>query len=119
MSKPLKLDVPEGLVFRGDSELLAQITSELTTCPESCFSQNVLAWYNSLYSELSSFEDCRYQVRINEELCECDLGDTTEDAVDALTAIVAGKPRRLAQVIIRVACRQALRKVVQSTSQTI
>jgi hypothetical protein len=119
MGKPFKLDVPEGLVFRGDSELLAQVTQELTTCPGSCFTQNVLAWYNSLYSELSSFEDCRYQVEINQELCDCDLGDSTEDAVAALMAIVDGKPRRIAQVLIRVACREALRQVVSNTSQSV
>jgi hypothetical protein len=119
MTKPLRLEVPEGLVFRGDSELLAQITHELTNCPDSCFSQNILAWYNSLYSELSDFTDCRHQVEINQDLCECELGDTTEDAIDALVAIVEGKPRRVARVLIKVACREALRQVVQNTSQSI
>lgn len=107
------------VVYYGDSDLLGQIASELALNPQSCFAQNVLAWYNSLYSEVPPLDSCDYQVRINQDLCECDPGDTVEDAVSALLAIVEGRTRRAATLIIRIACREALRGVTEGTSSEV
>lgn len=59
----------DGFVYYGESDFLAQIAYELANCPDSCFTVNVEAWYNALYSALSTDGSCSYQVRINEELC--------------------------------------------------
>lgn len=76
------------LTFYGKSELLAQLAQELECNPDSCLTRNVNAWYNSLYSELSDFSDCRYQVEINQELCE--KVDTPDKLLELLRAFVLG-----------------------------
>lgn len=112
-------ELQKEVVYYGSSDLIGQIASELATNPEGCFAKNVCAWYDALYSAESEGERCSYQVEINQELCECDPGDTIEDAVDLLGAIVEGKTRRAASLTIRIACREALRNVTRNTSQGV
>lgn len=41
--------------------MLAQLQYELAVNRDSCISLDVESWYNSLYSELSDFDDDRYR----------------------------------------------------------
>lgn len=43
-------------------DFIAQILYELYNHPDSCFSKDVGAWYNSLYSELSYDGSCKYRL---------------------------------------------------------
>lgn len=101
----------KGLVYYGKSDILAQITQEVSCNPDSCFSRNLLAWYNSSYDELSDFDDCRYQVEVNVALCEQDPPSTLEEIIDILVGFVSGNNRRIANAAIRIICREALRRV--------
>lgn len=108
--------------YYGKSDILAQIADELRNRPNSCFARNVIAWYNAEYSALSDLEGCEYQVEINQELCEEDEGlvpDNIEDIVDLIGAFTQGKSRKVAQVAIRIACREARRRNIERTSQGV
>lgn len=97
--------------FYGDSELLAQIVYELQVNPESCLSKNIQAWYTSLYSEEQDFTDCRYQIEINEELCEENPPDSLEAVIELILSFVEGNSVRVARAAIRIVCREALRQI--------
>ena len=123
MSGQFELEPQETVNYWGKSDLLAQIADELRNCPDSCFAQNVIAWYNAEYSALSSITDCSYQVRINEELCpECPDAEppsTIEDVVDILVGFTQGRPRRVGRALLRIACREALRQQTTNTAPNV
>lgn len=113
--------VPEDYpTYYGNSDILAQIADELRNNPSSCFAENVRAWYNAEYSALSGVQECEYQIRINQELCE-ESGnpnvETIEDIVDAIGSFSQGKSRRVVRAAIRIACREARRRNIERTSQ--
>lgn len=112
MSKLYKLSECQELEYYGDSDLLAQIASELQCNPNSCFAKNVVAWYNALYSAPESFDDCRYQI-------ETQKPSNLEDAIDLLQALVAGQNKRVAVVSIRVICREVQRRLSTDLSPSL
>ena len=108
-----KLIPRSDLSYYGKSDLLAQISDELRNNPDSCFAQNVIAWYNAEYSALGEVEACEYQVAINEKLCPDDddnpVPETLTDVIDIIGGFVEGKPRRVGRAAIRIICREATR----------
>lgn len=119
MPVPYSLNPREDIQYYGKSDLLAQIADELRNCPDSCFSLNVIAWYNAEYSALSGVEGCSYQVAIDEEKCpdsEDSTPETIEDVIDIVTGFLEGKPRRVARALIGIICRQLRRNNVVRTA---
>lgn len=114
-----ELECTGNIVYYGNSDLLGQIADELNRHPDSCFSKNVKAWYDAEYSASEENLSCSYQVEINQDLCQGEPGDTLEDGIDALLAIVRGQPRRLARASVRIICREANRRIIENTSQRV
>lgn len=101
------------IVYYGHADLLAQIGHELAANPDSCFSKNVLAWYNATYVAQSvEFTDCSYQV-------EQESPSTLTDVIDIISAFVQGKGRRLARASIKIICRESQRLLTESTAPSV
>jgi len=113
---------PNDIRYHSDSDLLAQVADELQNRPESCFANNLNAWYDSAYAQQEENATCDYQVAINEELCpdgETEPPSTVEDIIDLIGAFAQGKTRRVVRVAIRIACREALKNNAIRTSQDV
>lgn len=111
--KQFELKPQDYPTYYGASDILCQITDELRNRPDSCFSQNLIAWYNAEYSALSDLEGCEYQVAINQNLCEDSedgTPETVEDVIDVVFGFLEGKPRRVARAIIGIVCREIRRR---------
>lgn len=107
--------------YYGNSDLIAQIADELQNRPDSCFAENCLAWYNSLYSELSESVDCKYQEQIDGSQCEDSDNEpeTLTDVIDVLTGFVQGNGIRVARATLRIICREAQRQVIETRSSDV
>jgi hypothetical protein len=116
MAKNLELNDCKGLVYYGNSDLLAQIAEEITCNPTSCLSKNLLAWYDMAYANQFEFNDCKYQVEINQELCETKPPATLTDVIELISAFMSNKPRRIARAALRIICREALRRITETTA---
>lgn len=119
MARIFELDNQDGLVYYGSSDLLAQIADTLQRCPDSCFAKNTLAYYNSLYSELSDPIDCSYQVEINQELCPKAVIESFDEGLGLLLDFVEGLPRRTANRVLRTLLNEAIRQVTLDSSQEV
>lgn len=112
MARKFTFDEPQ-ILYYGHADLLAQIGHELASRPDSCFSKNVLAWYNATYvAESLDFSDCSYQV-------EQQAPSTLEDVIDVISSFVQGKNRRLARAAIRIICRESQRLLTENTAQDV
>lgn len=111
MTKNYNIPGDRQIEYYGNSDLLAQIANELQVAPESCFSKNVLSWYNETYVSSNEFEDCRHQIEIRADLCEQEPPSTIEELVNIIVGFVSGNNRRIANAVIRIVCREALRQV--------
>jgi hypothetical protein len=105
-------DEPQ-ILYYGHADLLAQIGHELASSPDSCFSKNVISWYNALYSAGdTNFVDCSYQI-------EQQSPSSLEDVIDVISSFVQGKNRRLARASIRIICRESQRLLTESNAPSI
>lgn len=112
MAQKFSFDEPQ-ILYYGHADLLAQIGHELATRPDSCFSKNVISWYNALYSASNTnFDDCRYQTDVEPP-------STLEDVIDAIELFNTGKSRQIALVAIRLICREAQRRLIIQLSEEI
>lgn len=119
MAKNLELNDCKGLVYYGNSDLLAQIAEEITCNPSSCLSKNILAWYDMAYASQLDINNCSYQVEINQNLCEIQPPSTLTNVIDLISAFLSNKPRRVARAALRIICREALRKITERTAPSI
>lgn len=117
-----QLRVPkEDLEFYGQSDLLAQIADELRNNPESCFSLNVLSWYNSAYAQSTDFSSCIYQVDVDKQKCidlyadsltvEPTIGSSLDFIVDTASAVGRRDGRRLINNFCRLARRSLIERL--------
>jgi hypothetical protein len=117
-----QLQVPkEDLVFYGKSDLIAQITDELRNNPESCFSLNVISWYNSAYAQPSDFSSCIYQVDVDKQKCidlyadslesNPTIGSSLDFIVDTASALGRVDGRRLINNFCRLARRTLIERL--------
>lgn len=119
------LQPKEDISYFGNSDLIGQITDQLRNCPDSCFSQNVFAWYNASYEALTNSEDCSYQVNADRQLCadlygEPGEGDiTVGEAFDFIVSTAVAVGRRDGRRLLLNFCRLARRALIEQTSQTV
>lgn len=108
-----EIDEQQGVVYYGNSDFLAQIADHIQRYPDSCLTINILAFYNSLYSELSDPTSCEYQVQINEELCPDPEFDNEGIIIDTLLDFLEGLPRRAARRAINRITRKVRRELIR------
>lgn len=112
MARNFSFDEPQ-ILYYGHADLLAQIGHELASRPDSCFSKNVLSWYNALYSaQNTNFDDCRYQTDVEPP-------SSLEDVIEVIELFNAGKSRQIALVAIRLICRESQRRLTTQLSEEV
>lgn len=114
-----QLDKPLGLIYYGNSDFLAQICDHVTRYPDSCLAKNLIAFYNSLYSELFNQIDCSYQVQINQNLCPRSASSSEAEIINSINMLIAGIERQQAEQLIDRIYYAANRKNIETKSQTV
>jgi len=96
------------------SDLLRLIEDELRRYPNSCFSKNVVAWYNALHRALSYSGDCSYQVQINQSLCDQQFPTSANDVIADIVFLGSLVDRREALRMNQYIFRTARRMISES-----
>lgn len=102
-----------------NSDLLRLIEDELRRYPNSCFSKNVMAWYNALYRALSYSGDCTYQVQINQSLCDPQFPTSASDIIADIVFLGSLENRRDALRMNRYIFREANRIITENTARNV
>lgn len=103
----------------GHSDFLNQVAWQVAHRPDSCLTKNLLSWYSSLYSELSTIDSCAYQVEINQELCEAQAPTDIESMVEIFQGFLSGRSDRVARALIGIVCRQVRREQRLANSPSV
>lgn len=114
-----QLDKPLGLIYYGNSDFLAQICDHVTRYPDSCLAKNLIAFYNSLYSELFNQVDCSYQVQINENLCQRSGSSSEAEILNSINMLTAGMERQQAEQLIDRIYFSVHRNITETKSETV